>query len=113
MIWLLRLSRGGCGVKNVELATALEYSKPSVHNMLRSLADAGIIIQEMFGLAHLTDEGRALATKYEICFNLLHNKMNELCGDNAITETAICGILADMPYKKIDVLYKANKDVLL
>ena len=113
MIWILRLSRGGFGVKNVELATALEYTKPSVHNMLRSLADAGVVIQETFGLAHFTDDGRALATKYEVCFNLLRNKMNELCGDNAITEIAICGILADMPYEKIDILYKANKDVLL
>ena len=39
MICMLRLSRGGYGVKNVEIATALDYSKPSVHNMLKSLAD--------------------------------------------------------------------------
>ena len=109
MICMLRLSRGGFGVKNVEIATALDYSKPSVHNMLKSLADMGVVNQEIFGLAHFTDEGRALAIKYECCFHLLENKMTELCGAGATTEIAICGILADMPHEKIDELYESGK----
>ena len=113
MIWLSKLSEGGVGVKNVELAAALEYSKPSVHNMLRSLGDAGAVRQESFGLAHFTDEGRALASKYETCFRLLQMKMDELCGDNATTEIAICGVLADMSREKIDELYEKGKRELL
>lgn len=109
MLCMLRLSRGGCGVKNIELATALDYSKPSVHNMLKSLADMGVVKREIFGLAHFTDEGHALAIKYEYCFHLLENKMKELCGDNATTEIAICGILADMSPDKIDELYSRRK----
>lgn len=109
MICMLRLSRDGYGVKNIEIATALDYSKPSVHNMLKSLADMGVVSQETFGLAHFTDSGRILANKYEVCFGLLQNKMNELCGDNATTEIAICGILADMSPDKIDELYNRRK----
>ena len=109
MLCMLRLSRGGYGVKNVEIAAALGYSKPSVHNMLKSLADMGVVNQEIFGLAHFTNEGRILANKYEVCFELLQNKMNELCGDNATTEIAICGILADMSPDKIDELYNRRK----
>ena len=109
MLCMLRLSRGGCGVKNIELATALDYSKPSVHNMLKSLAEIGVLTQEIFGLAHFTDEGRALAIKYECCFRLLENKMNELCGAGATTEIAICGILADMSPDKIDELYSKKR----
>jgi len=109
MICMLRLSRGGYGVKNVEIATALDYSKPSVHNMLKSLVDMGVVNQEIFGLAHFTDEGRVLAIKYERCFHLLENKMNELCGAGATTEIAICGILADMSLDKIDELYNGKK----
>ncbi|MBQ7378298.1 MAG: helix-turn-helix domain-containing protein [Clostridia bacterium] len=106
---MLRLSRGGYGVKNVEIAQALDYSKPSVHNMLKSLAEAGVVNQEIFGLAHFTDGGRILAGKYEVCFELLQNKMNELCGAGATTEIAICGILADMPPEKINELYSKRK----
>ncbi len=109
MICMLRLSHGGCGVKNIEIATALDYSKPSVHNMLKSLAETGVLTQEIFGLAHFTEKGRALANKYEVCFGLLQNKMNELCGDNATTEIAICGILADMSPDKINELYNRRK----
>ena len=61
IVWLYRLSQGGQGVKNVELAGALGFSKTSVHNMLKSLAELGIVKQEMFELASFTDEGRALA----------------------------------------------------
>ena len=66
MLCMLRLSRDEYGIKNVELATALDYSKPSVHNMLKALADAGVVKQETFGLAHFTDKGQALARKYDV-----------------------------------------------
>jgi len=96
-------------VKNVEIAAALDHSKPSVHNMLKYLAEIGVVARESFGLAHFTDEGRILANKYAVCFGMLQNKMNELCGADATTEIAICGILADMPPEKIDELYNKGK----
>ena len=103
ILWLHRLSRGGCGVKNVELAEALGLSRPSVHQMLKSLGDLGVVRQETFGLAHLTAGGRALAQKYAVCHALLEEKMADLCGGGA-SEAALCGLLADMPPETIDSL---------
>ena len=97
IICLYRLSGGGYGVKNVELASALGFSKPSVHNMLKSLADIGVVKQEIFGLAFFTDEGRVLAQKYAICYAKLEKKMAEICGNGAASENAMCGLLAEMP----------------
>ena len=108
MIWLARLSREGVGVKNIELATVLGYSKPSVHNMLRSLADAGIVTQEAFGLAHLTEEGRRTAEQYLVCFELLEQAVTKACGEASTTEIALCGILADMPPERLSSLYRAQ-----
>ena len=105
IVWLYRLSQRGEGVKNVELASALGFSKPSVHNMLKSLAELGVVKQEVFGLAFFTDEGRVLAQKYAHCYALLEKKMSEICGNGAVSENAICGLLADMPASKIDALY--------
>ena len=105
VICLYRLSEGGYGVKNVEIASALGLSKPSVHNMLKSLADLGIVKQEIFGLAYFTDEGRLLAEKYAVCYTKLEKKMTEICGVGAASENAICGLLADMPYDRLDGLY--------
>lgn len=101
MIWLFRLSPSGTGVKNVALSTALSFSKASVHNMLRSLSELEIVTQESFGLAHLTEKGRRLAERYEICFSLLERKVAEVCGIEALSEGAICALLSDMPYEKL------------
>lgn len=105
IVYLYRLAEDGYGVKNVELASALGLSKPSVHNMLKSLADLGVVRQEVFGLAFFTDEGRTLAQKYALCYAKLEKKMAEICGVGAASENAICGLLADMPLNKIEMLY--------
>ena len=105
IIGLYRLSEGGYGVKNVELASSLGFSKPSVHNMLKSLADLGVVRQEAFGVAFFTEEGRALAQKYAVCYAKLEKEMTEICGNGAASENAICGLLADMPSDKLGKLY--------
>lgn len=105
IVCLHRLSREGNGVKNVELATALGFKKPSVHNMLKSLSELGVVRHEAFGLAFFTDEGMGVARKYAFCYELIERKMAEICGDGAVSENAICAILADMPPKMINELY--------
>ena len=105
MIYLWRLSGDGIGVKNIELANAMNVTKPSVHNMLKSLCQIGIVKQENFGLAHLTEEGSVISKKLEACYNLFKEKMIELCGGGVATEIAICGILAEMSTEKIDQMY--------
>lgn len=105
MINLYRISRLEQGVKNTELAAALGFTKPSVHNMLKSLIELGVVMQESFGLAHLTDLGRSLAVKYECCYRYIHGKLSDICGEGAVSENAICGLLADMPGERVVELY--------
>ena len=109
LIWLYRLSANGCGVKNIELANALKVSKPSVHSMLKFLSEIGMIQQETFGLAYLTEQGRQSAQKYALCYNVLEQKIMEICGEGVASENAICGLLADMPAEKIDELYNRKE----
>ena len=108
IVCLYSLSGNGHGVKNVELASALGFSKPSVHNMLKSLAELGVVTQEVFGLAFFTEEGRMLAQKYAFCYTVLEKKIAEICGGGVASENAICGLLADMPNEKINELYDAR-----
>ena len=109
-ITVVRHLKGGYGVKNVELANALGFSKPSVHNMLKSLAGLGIVKQEIFGLAFFTDEGRVLAQKYAVCYAKLEKEMTEICGNGAASENAVCGLLADMPYDRLNDLYNSKNN---
>ena len=106
LVALYRLSQNGCGVKSAELAYALGVSRPSVHNMLKSLADLGMVQKEFFGVAFFTDAGRAYAQKYAVCYAVLEQKMTEICGRDAASENAICGLIADMPPEKLDALYQ-------
>lgn len=108
LICLYRLSANGCGVKNIELANALGLSKPSVHYMLKSLSDMGMVSQETFGLAHLTEVGYSMAQKYAYCYVVIESKITELCGNGAASENAICGMLADMPPETINNLYDSR-----
>ena len=110
IICIYHLAQHDDGVKNLDIATALGFSKPSVHNMLKSLCDIGIVRQESFGLAHFTDLGRQLSQKYEMCFLFLEKKMTELCGTDSMSETAICGLLAEIPPEKIDEIYVKQKN---
>ena len=110
IIFLYRLSKDGLGVKNVELASTLGFSKPSVHNMLKFLADLGVVKQEFFGLATFTERGRALAQKYALCYEKLEKQITELCGGGAASENAICGLLADMPYDRLNELFHSNRN---
>lgn len=109
IICLYQLSQNGYGVKSVELANALGFSKPSVHNMLRSLSELGMVKQEAFGLAFFTPRGRAIAEKYACCYRKLQEKMMEICGQGAASENAICVLLADMPGERIEALYRQEE----
>lgn len=97
LLWLYRLSKDGYGVKNVALSAALGFRKPSVHHMLKTLGEMGMVSQEPFGSAHLTEEGRNLAQKYEACYLLLEKQLSDLYGVGVVSEAAICGILAELP----------------
>lgn len=106
IICIYRLSQNGYGVKNVELASALGFSKPSVHNMLKSLSGLGVVRHEIFGLAFLTEKGRSLGEKYTYCYGFLEARISEICGIGAVSENAVCGLLADMAPEKINELYE-------
>lgn len=108
IIFLYRLSKDGLGVKNVELANALGFSKPSVHNMLKSLAELNVVRQEAYGLVFFTEGGRAIARRYNACYEKLERKIAEFCGNGAISENSVCVLLADMPEDKLEALYHSK-----
>ena len=51
-------------VKSVDVARDLNYSRASVHKMLKSLKDLNYIQQEHYGSIRLTSSGSRAATSY-------------------------------------------------
>lgn len=105
LVSLYRLSGEGIGVKSAELASALGLSRPSVHNMLRVLCAMELLEQESFGLAHLTESGRVLAEKYVSCLELLKERMHTVLDANAVSESALCALLAELSQPLLEHLY--------
>jgi DtxR family Mn-dependent transcriptional regulator len=58
---IYHLQEGGRKVKTTELADRLQVSRPSVSNMLQSLASEGLVDYEPYRGARLTNEGLAAA----------------------------------------------------
>ncbi len=108
LIKLYQLSTDGVGVKNVDLAKALGFSKPSVHNMLKYLSEMDYVEQQSYGLAHLTCNGRKVAQKYAFCFELLKDRISELCGDAFSAENAVCTLLAELGENRTNELYRSG-----
>ena len=57
------LDRDGKGVRCVDVAQALGITKPSVHSMVDSMKDMGLLEKPHYGVIRLTDLGRRTGTR--------------------------------------------------
>ena len=64
LLTMKELDGDGRGVRCIALATALGLSKPSVHNMMGTFSQMGLISRDSYGAAFFTDEGNELARRY-------------------------------------------------
>ena len=71
LLTMKELDGDGRGVRCIALATALGLSKPSVHNMMGTFSQMGLISRDSYGAAFFTDEGNELARRYgNICIGM-------------------------------------------
>ena len=61
LLAIFRLSRTRPAVSSVDVAGALQVSRPSVTRMLSVLAEKDLVTKERYGKLALTDRGAALA----------------------------------------------------
>ena len=65
------LDRNGKGVRCVDVAQALGITKPSVHSMVDSMKDMGLLEKPRYGVIRLTDLGRSTADRYQVYFQTI------------------------------------------
>ena len=65
------LDRDGKGVRCVDVAQALGITKPSVHSMVDSMKDMGLLEKPHYGVIRLTDLGRSTADQYQVYFQTI------------------------------------------
>ena len=72
-------------VRSVEVAAALDYSKPSVSRAIGILKKEGLVAVDMDGFIELTKEGKARAAAVFDRHNIIAGYLREVLGVDEIT----------------------------
>ena len=96
----------GCnkGVRSSDIAAALGRSKPSVHNMMKTFMDFGLVRKDAYGAAFFTPQGaetaRLCRRYYEAVARLLRQGFPRMREE----QTAVCALLSQIPEEELEAL---------
>lgn len=97
-------SRTTPAVRSASVADRMHVSRPSVARMLGALANRKLIVKELYGKIHLTEEGFALARRFDRKVRLLAERFPRM--GFALTEEEIyeaaCAAASALPDKILD-----------
>ena len=91
------LDRDGKGVRCVDVAQALGITKPSVHSMVDSMKDMGLLEKPHYGVIRLTDLGRSTADRYQVYFQTICRHFTQFLPSELKLESVVemCTRIAD------------------
>lgn len=92
------------GVRCIDMAAALGLSKPSVHNMMESLIEMGLVSKNSHGAAFFTDCGNDVASRYSRYYKAVSQLLEENFGDVGDIECATCALLSQVPGESLERL---------
>lgn len=102
LLTMKELDRDGCGVRCVDLASALNLSKPSVHNMMDTFSELGIISKTSYGVAHFTDSGNDTAHRYGHYYEIVSESLRCMFPDIGDLQMAVCSLLLEVPQDSLE-----------
>ncbi len=106
---ILILSRRLSVVRSIDVATAMDFSKPSVSVAVKNLKNRGYITVSEDGYLHLTDEGRTIAENVYERHTLLTDWLVHLGVDPGVAASDACKMEHDITPES----YEAMKQCIL
>ena len=91
------LSENGRGVRCTDVATELGLSKPSVHNMMHTFRDMGIIRKDAYGASFFTEAGTELVQRYSRYIEALSKLLSGYFPQEAPLQTAVYAMVSELP----------------
>ena len=76
LLTLRELEKTDSGVRCIDLASRLKVSKPSVHTMVDTLMELGLVEKEKYGSVFFTALGREKAEKYAGSFDAVYASLS-------------------------------------
>ncbi len=109
---ILILSRRLSVVRSIDVATELNFSKPSVSVAVKNLKNRGYITVSEEGYLHLTDEGRKIAESVYERHTLLTDWLVHLGVDPVIAAGDACKMEHDITPESYEAMKKCILSVL-
>ena len=106
------LSRRLSTVRSIDVATELDYSKPSVSVAVKNLKNRGYITVSEDGSLHLTDEGQRLAESVYERHTLLTDWLVHLGVDPKVAAGDACKMEHDITPESYEAMKKCILSIL-
>ena len=108
LLTMKALDSDGRGVRCIALATALGLSKPSVHNMMGTFSQMGLISRNSYGAAKFTAEGSEIAGRYGRYYDCVATLLkSSFPGMADVSEAAYC-LLSEVPESCLEELVQSG-----
>ena len=95
------LDRDGKGVRCVDGAQARGITKPSVHSMVDSMKDMGLLEKPHYGVIRLTDLGRSTADRYQVYFQTICRHFTQFLPQRQDVLAAAFALLSEMKLESV------------
>ena len=95
------LDRNGKGVRCVDVAQALGITKPSVHSMVDSMKDMGLLEKPHYGVIRLTDLGRSTADRYQVYFQTICRHFTQFLPQRQDVLAAAFALLSELKLESV------------
>lgn len=95
------LDRDGKGVRCVDVAQALGITKPSVHSMVDSMKDMGLLEKPHYGVIRLTDLGRSTVDRYQVYFQTICRHFTQFLPQRQDVLAAAFALLSELKLESV------------
>lgn len=110
LLAMRELEGAGEGVRSVNMARALGIKKPSVHTMLNTFRDMGLVRKDAYGSAFFTREGRELADCYSRYYRAVAAMLRDWLPRCGALDAAAYALLAELPRDSLEDLARALEE---
>ena len=105
------LSKQGCAVRSIDIATMLGVSKPSVSHAMKLLREDGYIAMDRYGTVTLLDKGTEIANHIYERHRVLSSLLERLGVNPEVAREDACKLehdLSDESFDKIKEYFLRN-----
>lgn len=102
LITLFRLNSGDTGIRCVDIAKALEITKPSVHTMMKTLSAMMLVRKTKYGNVFLSEDGKNTAEQYNEYYRTVCDYFEKsLCLSQRQAQRSALAVLSELSAEDI------------